>query len=116
MVDESIREAWVAEATAQTCGRVEAFEAEEASFVTQAQDEYGESLSDLREAVVAVTDGGSADSHESMLSIVSSGVVRFRWRTRWPTPSITSSRYVVGSSGPSPTPTLVNATSSPIPR
>ena len=63
-VDESTREAWVAEAAAQTSDRIEAFEAGEASFGAQAQDEYGESLSELREAVVAIEDGNSDDSEE----------------------------------------------------
>jgi len=61
-VDESTREAWVAEAAAQTSGRIEAFEAEEAPFGAQAQDEYGESLDDLRGAVVAIEDGNSHNS------------------------------------------------------
>jgi len=61
-VDESTREAWVAEAAAQTSGRIEAFEAGEAPFGAQAQDKYGESLDDLREAVVAIEDGNSHNS------------------------------------------------------
>lgn len=52
--DELTREAWVAEAAAQTSGRIEAFEAAEAPFGAQAQDEYGENLSELGEAVVAI--------------------------------------------------------------
>lgn len=60
-VDESIREAWVTEAAAQTSGRIGAFEPGEAPFGTQTLDEYGESLSDIREAVVAVEDGNSHD-------------------------------------------------------
>ncbi|WP_267643905.1 hypothetical protein [Haloarchaeobius amylolyticus] len=63
-VDESTREAWVAEAAAQTSDRIEAFEAEEAPFGAQAQDEYGASLDDLREAVVAIAEGNSHDSEE----------------------------------------------------
>lgn len=56
--DELTREEWVAEAAAQTSGRIEAFEAEEAPFGAQAQDEYGGNLSELREAVVAIEADG----------------------------------------------------------
>jgi RPA family protein len=52
--NELTREAWVAEAAAQTSGRIKAFEAEEAPFGIQAQDKYGGNLSELREAVVAI--------------------------------------------------------------
>jgi len=59
-VDQSTREAWVAETAAQTSGRIEAFEFGEAPFGAQAQDAYGADLSDIREAIDTLEVG---DSH-----------------------------------------------------